>query len=508
MIRLFAAVLAFVAGDALAHATLIASEPADGAELAQAPAALVLRFDEPVSPIALRLVDRSGTATPLAASAEGGTVRAALPAGLARGGYLASFRVTSLDSHPIGGTIAFSIGAAAPIPAPREAGAGRAGASLRAAVRVAHDLALLIAAGGALFAVLVAPFPGQRTVLVTAAAVAGVAALAGVGLHGAALLDANVWHSMSWRGGFATTRGTAAIAAVAGAAAIAIGAARMARTSRALLAVGALFAIASFALTGHAVAAEPRAVAATLIVAHVLSGAFWAGALVGLLALLRASRPDAADALSRFSARGVLAVLALMTAGVAFAVLQLDALVQLVASDYGRWILVKSALLVGLLGLGAWNRLRLLPALQRSDLRAGPALRRTISAEIVLIAAAIAAAAILSQTPPRRGTLVELSQGEFSARLEVVPARAGINAITVRIRAAGGAAVDAAEVVLELENPTAGVEPILRQARRSAPGEYRLEGGELAFSGDWSIAIHARLSDFDKLVLRTGITVR
>jgi hypothetical protein len=52
------------------------------------------------------------------------------------------------------------------------------------------------------------------------------------------------------------------------------------------------------------------------------------------------------------------------------------------------------------------------------------------------------------------------------------------------------------------------VEPILRRARRSAPGEYRLQGGELAFAGDWSIAIHARITDFDKVVLRTRVAVR
>jgi hypothetical protein len=101
-----------------------------------------------------------------------------------------------------------------------------------------------------------------------------------------------------------------------------------------------------------------------------------------------------------------------------------------------------------------------------------------------------------------------MAQGQFAARLEVAPARAGTNTITVALRDARGAPVDAAEVVLELENAAAGVEPILRRASRSAPGEYRLRGGELAFPGDWSIAIHARLTDFDKVVLRARVTVR
>ena len=383
----------------------------------------MLRFSEPVSPIAIRLLDRSGTGASLDAAAEGDTVRAALPAGLPHGLYLVSFRVTSLDSHPVGGAVAFSIGAAERMPVPRELDAVGAGAPLRSAVRIIHDLALLIAAGGALFALLVRPFPGQRVVLVTAAAAAGVSAIAAVGLHGTALLDASVWDGASWRVGFATTRGTAAIAAAAGAAAIAAGSRWSAsRATNALLAIGALLSIASFALTGHSAAAEPRAVAATVILSHVLGAAFWAGSLVGLLAILRrASAPEAAAALARFSRLGVFAVLALVTAAIAFAAMQLDSLDQLVASDYGRWIVVKAALLAGLPALAAWNRLRLLPALERGEARAAGRLRRTVTVEIVLIAGAIAAAAILAQTPPPRPALVELAPGRV---LGAAPGRA------------------------------------------------------------------------------------
>jgi copper transport protein len=188
--------------------------------------------------------------------------------------------------------------------------------------------------------------------------------------------------------------------------------------------------------------------------------------------------------------------------------LQLDSLARLVDSGYGRWIVVKSALLAGLLALAARNRLRLLPALERGEAHAAHRLRGAVMVEIVLMAGAIAAAAMLAQTPPPRATLVELAQGEYSARLEVSPARAGTNVVAVSFRTAGGTAFDPAEVVLEFENPASGAEPIVRKARRSAPGEYRVEGTELAFAGDWSIAVHARLTDFDKLVLRTRLRVR
>ena len=504
MIRLAAlAVLALAAVQASGHAGLSAAEPADGAVLERAPAAVVLRFSEPVTPIAIRLFDRAGTRVELPATAEGETVRAALPPALPAGPYLVSYRVTSLDSHPVGGTIAFSVGRAERLAASAAPGETAGAATLRALVRAVHDLALALAAGGALFALLVAPFPGQRRVLGCAAAVAGVAALAAVGLHGAAFLDAAFFDATAWRVGFATSRGTAAVAACVAAAAIAIG-------RPWLLGAGALLAIASFALTGHAAAAEPRAVAATLIVVHVAGAVFWAGSLVGLLAILRRSS-DAAAALARFSDIGVAAVLALMAAGAGFAVLQLDSLGQLVSSGYGRWITAKSALLAALLALAAWNRLRLQPALERGTTDAARRLRRTVTAEIVLIGAAIAAAALLAQTPPPRAAsseaVVVLEDSGYSMRLTVTPARAGVNAFAVTF-AKDGAPFDPAEVSLEIGSIAGGVEPIVRDAVRVAPGDYRTESAPLMFPGEWAIVVRARVSDFDRVAVRARVTIR
>lgn len=506
MIRLAAlAVLALAAAQASGHAGLSAAEPADGAVLERAPAAVVLRFSEPVTPIAIRLFDRAGTRVELQATAEGETVRAALPPALPAGPYLVSYRVTSLDSHPVGGTIAFSVGRAERLAASAAPGETAGAATLRALVRAVHDLALALAAGGALFALLVAPFPGQRRVLGCAAAVAGVAALAAVGLHGAAFLDAAFFHATAWRVGFATSRGTAAVAACVAAAAIAIG-------RPWLLGAGALLAIASFALTGHAAAAEPRAVAATLIVVHVAGAVFWAGSLVGLLAILRRSTDAAAAAaLARFSDVGVAAVLALMAAGAGFAVLQLDSLGQLVSSGYGRWITAKSALLAALLALAAWNRLRLQPALERGTTDAARRLRRTVTAEIVLIGAAITAAALLAQTPPPRAAageaVVVLEDSGYSMRLTVTPARAGVNAFAVTF-AKDGAPFDPAEVSLEIGSIAGGVEPIVRDAVRVAPGDYRTESAPLMFPGEWAIVLRARVSDFDRVAVRARVTIR
>src|SRR5262249_28720649 len=68
---------------------------------------------------------------------------------------------------------------------------------------------------------------------------------------------------------------------------------------------------------------------------------------------------------------------------------------------YGRWVLVKIALLMCLLVLAATNRFRLTPALAGADATAAARqLGRSIAAEIALGIALVIAAALLAATPP------------------------------------------------------------------------------------------------------------
>ncbi len=96
---------------ASAHAALVKAEPADGAVVASAPAVLRLTFNEPVSPLAIRLLDPDGRAVPLGniVAADAG-IAIAVPA-LQNGTHVLSWRVISADGHPVGGALLFSIGA-------------------------------------------------------------------------------------------------------------------------------------------------------------------------------------------------------------------------------------------------------------------------------------------------------------------------------------------------------------------------------------------------------------
>ena len=138
-------------GAAGAHASLVQAEPADGAVLPRAPAALTLTFNEPVAPLVFRLIGPGGEAIALAdISAENAIVTIALPAGLARGTHVLSWRVVSADGHPVGGVVLFSIGApsgAPPVGLPGDP-------AVRVAIWVAKlviYLGLLVGVGGAFF---------------------------------------------------------------------------------------------------------------------------------------------------------------------------------------------------------------------------------------------------------------------------------------------------------------------------------------------------------------------
>lgn len=67
-ILLAAALNILLAVAAQAHATLVSSDPADGAVIPAAPSWSVLTFNEPVSPLVLRLVAPDGASVPITAS--------------------------------------------------------------------------------------------------------------------------------------------------------------------------------------------------------------------------------------------------------------------------------------------------------------------------------------------------------------------------------------------------------------------------------------------------------
>jgi copper transport protein len=535
-------VLALLLGGArtaFAHAVLIAASPEDGAVLAAPPGEVRLVFNEPISPIAVQVLDRSGRSLVGAedirvADAE---ILIRLPAALSNGIYLVSYRIVSLDSHVVGGSIVFTVGRAGAV--------GQAAVLPLAAVpadkgwRLAFYLDELLfygasfaALGGMLFRLLLmgeaaAVERAVRRQIEAAAAIGAPAVLLGIGLDGALFRAgplSTLFEAETWSLGFHASIGVSALFLAGGLVLLGLAARLAARPAEWLAGLGIAAALAGFALTGHAATAPPRWLTAPAVAVHVLMVGFWVGSLPPLLlALRREDQQRAARHLIAFSRWGVPAVTLLLASGIALATVQLGSFAAFLATGYGLVLLGKLAGVAVLLSLAIVNRVRLAPALAAGKPDAGAALRRSIRLELGLFAAIVLLALELGNLVPPRSLNEAAEAGKvasmgapsaimsangYTATIGVTPARAGFNLIQIRLIGSDGKLFDPQSVELSLAEPANHIEPIRRQPLRVATGLYRLMGNEISLPGKWQFRLEARVGDFEEESFSAEIEIR
>ena len=513
---------------AYAHASLIGSDPADGRTLAAAPPEVLLRFDEPVLPISLRLIGPGGTEySPTSGpTAHDRTLRAVFPADLPAGLYLLSYRVASADSHPVSGTIAFAIGAVSPASARAGgANAGMVGGWIAPSeiARWLYYVTLVAAVGGALFRALVSDLDRElrRLLALAAVAAAGLAVLQ-VGLRGALLADLG-WPALLtpavWSIGARTTLFVSLLVSSAGLLTCAAALPGHGWRSRIVGAIGASVAIAGFPLSGHAAAADPRWLTAPALAVHTLAVALWLGAFLPLRALLGSRNNTAEPAIvvvRRFASLAVPAVALLLGSGAVLAAVQVARPAALLRSPYGLLLLGKLAAVLLLLGLAVRNHLWLTPALAAARPNAAGTLRASVGGEIAISGAVLAFTAVLTLTPPARILpsanhqdlhVTAASTGGLHADIDVAPGRPGWNTVAITLRQAAGTAALPKEVWLAMR-PNAEVEAVRRRLLPDDPGRFVYSGPELAFSGNWNLRVEVLLTDFDQAVLTADVAVQ
>jgi copper transport protein len=462
-----------------AHAYLIGTSPANGAQLDSAPEEVRLRFSERVTVAAggVELREATGRAVPTdpaVVPAEAPTeVRLPVPAELGDGTWIVSYRVTSADSHPVSGALVFSVGAAqADLATTLDAeSADPVVPVVFSGFRWASYAGLALLAGGLIGFVLWWPggwanrrarrlvAAGWVTSLVGAAgslllqgpyaagrSLAGVAdpvllsatidtdygrfMLARLGLlaAAAALVAADRQRSPRWRAGAALTLGAALPATWVG--------------------------------TGHANTAGGP-VDALVATAHLVAMSGWFGglALLALCLLPRSAAPPAdeiAAALPRFSRLATAAVAILVGTGVYVAWREVGSLGALAGTSYGRLLAFKLAAIGVLLGFGAISR----SVVQRRYLdRAGAPAGRGGATP----ASRSRRRAARSARAEELGDRAQLRQ---SVRLEVGTAVAVLVVVSVLVATPPGAVVTAAEALEAL--PAAG--PVREQLPLAAEG--------------------------------------
>ena len=284
----------------------------------------------------------------------------------------------------------------------------------------------------------------------------------------------------------------------------------------------------SVAYAGHASTGRWNGIGLVLGAVHVAAMALWLGGLVHLAAVALRSRapapvarsvgaavpvaepvtggddgpggpdapgdPQAAFDLSaivdRFSKLAFGCVIVLVASGVVQAWRLLDGFSSIWGSDYGRRLLLKTALVVTVIAIAA--------VVRRTAHRRPPEpgrLRRLVATELCVGLAILGVTAVLVGTPPPRGAAnstftTTLVQQDMIASIAVEPARQGTgNTLHVYISPPGGslAKVDSAEVRLTLPSRDLGPIPVPLTAQ--GVNHYAAYDVQLPFKGEWQLEL-------------------
>jgi copper transport protein len=295
---------------AWAHAVLAEAQPADRSALAGPPDEVRLTFSEPVDAAtgALRVFDAEAQRIDLGprSSPDPAVVAVALPPDLPDGGYVATYRVTSADSHVVAGVLTFTVGDAQEVGDELVAelfggaGSGPAGV-LGPLLRGLGYVATLLAAGAIAIAGGVLRRTGDRALarrVARGAAVVGLAvAVVAVPVQAAAVTGDGLVGGLApgALGEVVTTSfGTATLVRIVGLLVLLVGwrpGAEGSLGQAAVPALGAALAVGSFLLDGHQRSMEPTALLVAADAVHLTAGAVWFAGLVLLVPALR--RPSA-----------------------------------------------------------------------------------------------------------------------------------------------------------------------------------------------------------------------
>jgi copper transport protein len=538
------------AGAVSAHAELLGVTPADGAVVQDTPAQVVLRFSEHVSLTggSARVLDAQAAVVSGDPRVEGDQVIIPLGGELPDGTYTVTWVAISEDSHPVSGATVFSIGAPTPggglAVAP---GAPSAGWGVRAAAATLVALSYagaLVAVGGWWFLVVVdARSPGDdetepafhtriRGLVGRAAVLGAVTAVASIPLRIArlgggmgALRDNNLLGE-SLRGPIGVSTAVTAAGLLVMAGLVEPATSRRAVGRIAALVIG-FVALAGFAIEGHTRSQHPIALMVAFDVVHLAAASVWLGGIAALVIATRSGpEPDVLGRIvGRFSTMAVVAVAAVIGAGTGMAILVLPSVGDLFSTGYGLAMLIKIALVLPVIAMGAYNNRRLVPAMS-AGAAAAPERRRllskTVLAELVILLAVVGVTSVLVNRSPVAASAaapapvttvapssveVPLSSGAGTATYTLVPALPGQNEMVLTLSDPTGKPLVPIDVpTIELTEPALGVGPLRPIVHPVQDGEFHVIA-DIPLAGTYDMVIRVRVSDFVAVSATSTVTI-
>jgi copper transport protein len=502
---------------AAAHANLASSDPADGAELAGAPAQVTMTFTEPPDSelskvLVLNAAGQEVQSGPAAAGPEPRSLVVPLPGDLPDGVYTVSWQVVSTaDGHLTANAFSFGVGVApgagstapphATSPSPSVLSIlGRTSLYVGITMAIGTAFAGLWTIGAALRGRRWLPIASG--VLIAGGTVCMVTAeRSTVGVSLRQLLSSSAGKDYVW------LIAAASVAMVCG---VIAGLTRSWPPLALLGAAGIATALVR-ALGGHAAAASPAWPQELLQTVHITAASIWVGGFVPVLLLLaawrsrRSTREGRAappvDEVARFSRAAGWAVLVLVMTGLLREVNEAGGLGKvldlLLDSSYGTALLIKMAIVVAMIGLGWLNRRRSIPRLRAGD----GTLARVMSIEVVAAVAVLAVTATLTGLNPEPNTAtapaaparVTASGSDFATTMRVeltaTPGTPGRNEFRVEVNDFdSGDPLTASAVTLRFE-PVG--RPNVQQSQldltRTGDGGWTGSGTQLSLAGVWNV---------------------
>jgi copper transport protein len=531
---------------AWAHAALLKTSPVASRVVNAPPKEVRLTYSEPIEPrfAIVSVTDAAGhqvtSGPPQRPEGQPQTLVTPLRT-VPEGWYLVFWRVISADGHPVRGAFTFAVGPnAGPPPQFRVPSLSETAHTPQLLIaRWIVFLSLFATLGLFVLRTLIARPVARRVtgtslrplsiaffvalaVLLVAVPVFVVLATAQFSLRSAFDLGAiiPVANASSFGHDYLQLEVVLALFGVAAAIALAVDRPeRPARSVAELLATGSALAAAAATLVmpglaGHAGQRSPRGLALPLDAVHIAAGAIWLGGLIGIVVFwLNVGREGRVAALAvvvpRFSTTAFVSVLALIGTGIGQSLLELPTLGSLWQTNYGKALLVKIVLLFAALALAAVNLARTKPRLEAAGVRPsdGPGaallLRRLVQGEILFVAGALFAAAVLTSLPPPASALARvkniaarvgpgpvstvIDKGPYKIHVQVTPNRAAVNNSFRVTVTKDGQPVQGAEVVTQFNMLDMEMGTQSYRFRQTRPGSFSKSAPALVMVGHWGL---------------------
>jgi len=298
----------------------------------------------------------------------------------------------------------------------------------------------------------------------------------------------------------------------------------------------ALGGLLTVSMLSHAAAAPGSAWAVLIDLAHLVLAAAWVGGLAALatvFARMARSAPNREKRTARtallvgvvgpFSVFAAGAVFTLTATGVLRTFGEFPTLSAVWTTGYGRWLLVKLALILPLLGVAWMNRRTLKRALsggRHAEEAVALRLRRMLPLEAALGVAVLAIVAVLGQVPTARGSAeaptttvarpynrIEDTR-DLNLHLQVSPATVGTNELRIHIYPKDGGPADDVERVFFIFAGAGLLGGERVDATPVGDGVYTASGSFLSLEQTWQVRVNVRRTEGSDLSLPFEVPIR